>query len=262
MHPMERLRHVARARLPDPGVVARESAAALAALGDDGAGLLLSCRRLLERHPASGPLWWLCARAVCADDARAEAWRCAEELDGDPTTGRLALEVPDDATIAVVGWPEVAAGALARRGDLRALVVDGRGDGAALARRLRAVDVDAVDVDDAGAAPAVAASDLVVLEAAALGPTAFVAAPGSWAAAAVAHHAGIPVWLVAGVGRSLPPGLWAALSPWPAGGDPWTAAEEVVPLDLVDAVVRPGGLVALSGGTPLPADCSDVPELL
>lgn len=259
---MERLRHVARARLPDPGVVARESAVALAALGDDGPGLLMSCRRLIEGHPASGPLWWLCARVVSADDAPAVAWRCAEELDGDPTAGRLAVEVPDDATVAVVGWPEVAAGALARRGDVRALVVDGRGDGAELARRLRAVDVDAVDVDDAGAAPAVAASDVVVLEAAALGPHAFVAAPGSWAAAAVAHHAGIPVWLVAGVGRSLPPGLWAALARRRVAGDAWAATEDVVPLELVDAVVRPDGRVALGDGVRLPADCLDVAELL
>lgn len=259
---MERLRSVARARLLDPGVVARESAAALAALGDDGAGLLLSCRRLLERHPTSGPLWWLCARVVCAADAPAEAWRCADELEGDPTAGVLATEVPDDATVVVVGWPEVAAGALARRGDLRSLVVDGRGDGAALAQRLRAVDADAVDVDDAGTGPAVATSDLVVLEAAALGPTAFVAAPGSWAAAAVARHAGIPVWLVAGVGRSLPLGLWTASARRRGGGEPWVAHHDVVPLELADAVVRPDGRVALAEGVRLLADCPDAAELL
>ena len=50
-----------------------------------------------------------------------------------------------------------------------------------------------------------AAADLVLLEASATGPDAFVAVAGSRAAAAVARHAGVPVWVVVGVGRRLPP---------------------------------------------------------
>ena len=37
-------------------------------------------------------------------------------------------------------------------------------------------------------------------------------AAGSHAAAAVAHHAGVPVWVVAGVGRVLPQRMWEALT--------------------------------------------------
>ena len=91
---------------------------------------------------------------------------------------------------------------------------------------------------------AVADADLVVLEALAVGPDGLVAASGSRAAAAVARHEGIPVWAVAGEGRFLPGRLWEALLGRLDGrGDPWDADEEVVPLDLVDAVVGVWGVL-------------------
>ena len=94
-----------------------------------------------------------------------------------------------------------------------------------------------------------------------MGPTGFVATPGSHAAAAVAAHLAKPVWVVAGVGRVLPGPLWSALLRRIRDDDPWDAAEEVVPLALVDRVVRPEGLLA-------PADaltrtgCPVAPELM
>jgi hypothetical protein len=126
---------------------------------------------------------------------------------------------------------------------------------------MRNGDVDAVDVPDAGVAAAVAASDVVVLEASASGPSGFVAPTGSRAAAAVARHAGIPVWLVAGVGRALPGRFWDAATASLAGDEPWEAAEEVVPLDLVDRAIGPDG--GRDGGDLAGrADCAAVPELL
>ena len=69
-----------------------------------------------------------------------------------------------------------------------------------------------------------------------------MATAGSRAAAAVAHDAGKPVWLVAGVGRVLPARVWKALTDRLDDlADPWDLDEEVVPLSLVDAVIGPNG---------------------
>src|SRR6185295_9242420 len=165
---------------------------------------------------------------------RAEAWKATEELEHDPTANHLVRLLPEDARLTVVGYPELTALGLPKRGDVEVLAIDASGDGTQLARRLRNADVDAIDVPDAGVAAAVAASDVVVLEASSLGPTGFVAPTGSRAAAAVAKHAGIPVWLVAGVGRALPSRFWDAATAGLGGDEPWEEAEDLVQLDLVD----------------------------
>lgn len=260
MHPVERLRQLARAGAVENRVLVEESAAGLASLASDPGALVLSCRRLLQHHPASGPLAWMCARVLCGEDPRVEAWRCVREIDRDATASHLAGELPEASTVAVLGWPEVAVAALACRGDVTSLVVDAAGEGAALAYRLQGIDIDAVDVPEAATAAAVRAADLVLVEADALGPDAFVAVSGSYAAAAVAHHAGVPVWLVAGVGRSLPPGMWSAMAQRLDREEPWTATQEIVPLDLVDVIVRPGGRGPEPPGS-RPPDCPDAPEL-
>ena len=80
MHPIERLRYVARVGGVDQGELVREAAAALSGLSADPGGLIMSCRRLLARHPTAGALWFLCARLLTAGDIRAEAWKATEEL--------------------------------------------------------------------------------------------------------------------------------------------------------------------------------------
>ena len=118
------------------------------------------------------------------------------------------------------------------------------------------------DVPASGLAAAVAQSDLVLFEASAFGPDGLVAPSGSRAAAAVAHHAELPVWAVGGVGRALPERLWKALSARLQDDDqPWLAAEEVVPADLVDWVVGPDGPQLLGDAVRQP-DCPVAPELL
>lgn len=262
MHPIERLRYVARVGGVDQGELVREAAAALSGLSSDPGGLIMSCRRLLARHPTAGALWFLSARLLTAGDVRAEAWHATEALEHDATPGHLARLLSEEARITVVGYPELAALGLPKRGDVEVRAVDASGDGTQLARRLRNADVEAVDVPDAGVAAAVTTSDVVLLEASCLGPGGFVAPTGSRAAAAVARHAGVPVWLVAGVGRALPARFWeAATAGLSAGDEPWEQPEEVVPLDLVDRVVGPDGgrpAADLAGR----ADCPPVPELL
>jgi hypothetical protein len=242
VHPMERLRYVARADGAGVASLVEAAARALAGLGDDYAGLVTGCRQMVDRHPSVGPMWWLTSRMLCGDRPRDEAWAVVEALEADPTSRELAAVLPQDAVAVVLGWPELTAAALHRRGDVRVRAVDALGEGSALAGVLAEAGVDAVEVPESGVGAAVADADLVVIEALALGPDALVAVAGSRAAAAVARHQGLPVWVVAGEGRILPDRLWRALlARLDGGGDPWDADEEVVPLSLVDAVAGPWG---------------------
>lgn len=262
MHPIEHLRHVARAAGEGPALLAREAAAALASFGEDPAGLVTACRRLVDRQPTSGPIWWLAARVLGAVvDPVGEAWRAAEELEDDGTVEVLIGCLPDDAWVTVLGYPEQVGAAVHRRGDIHVLVVDALGEGTSLVRRLVRSDVDAELVDEGAVGAAAAHVDLVLLESFALGPGGFVALAGSRAAAAVARHVGVPVWVVAGVGRVLPARLWEAVARRFDDAAPWTSEEELVPLDLVDAVVGPDGLRPPAEAVKR-ADCPVVPELL
>lgn len=246
MHPIERLRYVARATGADPSLVAREAAGALGEVAmDEPAGLVPACRRLIGRHVTSGPLWWLSARMLSAEDPVDSARRAVDDLDADHTGRALGRALPDEATVLVVGWPDTAAGALRRRGDVEVLVVDAGGEGSALARRLVDAGSVASVVPDAGLGAAAALSGVVVVEAHAAGPSGIIAAAGSHAAAAVAVSAGVPVWAVAPVGTVLPDRLWDTLLAAVDGGgvEPWERDTELVPARLLSAVVGPHGLV-------------------
>lgn len=262
MHPIERLRHVARAEGAGPSRLAREAAAALAGFGEDPTGLVIACRRLVERHPTVGTMWWLAARVLAASDPIGEAWRAAEELEDDGTASVLLRALPTEGSVATVGWPELAADALRRAGEVELLLIDVGGRWTGVVDHLSRRGIDAIDVPEGGLGAAVAEADLLVLEASALGPGGFVAESGSRAAAAVARHAGIPVWVVAGTGRVLPGRLWQALvTLLDADVDPWVAEDEVVPLDLADQVVGPTRTTSPDVAVKR-ADCPIPPELL
>jgi hypothetical protein len=90
MHPIERLRFVARSGWAGPADLGVEAAFALAELAErEPAAMLPACRRLLERNAGCGPLWWVSARLLCGGDPYTEASRCAEALEDDPTEDRL-----------------------------------------------------------------------------------------------------------------------------------------------------------------------------
>jgi hypothetical protein len=262
VHPIERLRYVARASGADQTLLVRETAQALAAFHDDPPGLVAACRRIVDRHPTSAPLWWLCARVLTAPDSRREAWQAVDDIEGDSTVPELGHALPSDSTACVVGWPELVGEALPRRGDVEILAVDSLGEGSGLVRRLAHAGIDAVDVPTSGLGAAVASSDVLLLEAVAAGPTGFFAVSGSLAAATVARHAEVPVWLTAGVGRWLPPRMWTALVDRHAtrAADPWDLDEEIVPLELVDRVCGPSGL-ELPADALRRTDCPVAPEL-
>ncbi|MGH9208547.1 MAG: hypothetical protein ACRD1G_18670, partial [Acidimicrobiales bacterium] len=64
MHPIERLRYVARADGAGPSALVRAAAGALAGFSGEPVALVTACRRLVDRHPAVGPMWWLAARVM------------------------------------------------------------------------------------------------------------------------------------------------------------------------------------------------------
>jgi hypothetical protein len=263
LHPIEHLRYVARATGADPALIASEAAVALADMARmQPAGLLPACRRLIERHLTAGPVWWLSARMLRAEDPAAAGRAAAAELGEDPTAGQLAALLPDGVTVAIIGWPDVTSEALRLRGDAEVLVVDWASEGEQLARRLSDRGSDVALVPESGVGPAAVVADLVIVEALAAGPAGVLAVPGSLAAAAVAAHQQVPVWAVAGVGRVLPAPLWDALLSRldESGSEPWDRGAEVVGADLIGQVVGPGGPATTAEGLQA-ATCPPAAEL-
>ena len=228
------------------------------------AALVTACRRLVDRQPTCGPVWWVAARVLAAADPAREAWQAGNDLARDPTASLLADALTDDASVVTLGWSEQIAEALLRRGDVEALVVDCLGDGGDLVGWLRRSGSDAEVVPESGIAAAVAAADLVLLEAVALGPggsAGFVATSGSAAAAAVARQLGVPVWVVAAEGRVLPGSLWTAVAARVGARAPaWSYDEEIVPLAWADAVAGPTGVLDPDDAVARPT-CPPAPEL-
>lgn len=244
MHPIEQLRYVARASGADAGLLVQEAASALGVFRHDPPGLVTAARRLLTRQPAVGPLWWMCSRLVTSTDPWAEARSVVEELRSDKTDSEFAHRLPDAACVIISGWPDIVVTALPRRGDVSVLVVDVEGQGSPVVRRLERSDIQAETLDAARIGGAVEAADLVVIEAAAVGPSAALTGVGSLAMAATARAVGKPTWLVAGVGRRVPEPYWQAIVDRTVGRDPlrWTSAYEVVSFGLIDRVVTGDGV--------------------
>ena len=97
-------------------------------LTNDPAELVTACRRILDRHPVAGALWSMSARVLTATDPRAAAWDVADDLASDTTADRVAAALPDDAVVVLLGWPDVAAEALHRRGDVEVRILDAYGE--------------------------------------------------------------------------------------------------------------------------------------
>ncbi len=260
VHPIEQLRYVARASGADATLLVQEAASALQVFRRDPPGLVTACRRLLTRQPAIGPLWWMCARLAMATDIAAAARESINALRSDDTARELAHAIPDGARVVIAGWPDLVTEALPRRGDVSVLVVDVEGQGGPLVRRLERSEVEAEEVDASHLAGAVLAADVVVIEAAAAGPSAALTDTGALALAATARAVGTPTWLVVGVGRQLPEPYWQAIVERTVERDeiPWLADYDVVSFGLVDRIVGPDGLVLpaeLDGGdTPIASE--------
>ncbi len=87
---------MARAGWAAPAVLAAEAAWALGDLAlHEEPAVLPACRRLLDRHPGCGPLWWVAARILTSGDPAEEAERCADALESDPTVDLLREHLGD-----------------------------------------------------------------------------------------------------------------------------------------------------------------------
>jgi hypothetical protein len=262
VHPIERLRYVARASGGDQRLLVRETASALHGLRIEPAGLVIAGRRIVERHPTSGPLWWFCSSVLTAPRPFDVMYDLAAEVEEDPTPDHLVDLLPDDATVCLVGWPDLIGDAVLRRGDVRVLAIDAGDEGRAFVRRLQRADAEAEIVPARGASAAVLAADVVLVEALACGGTDVLAETGSRSIASVGYCSEVPVWLVAGRGRRLTEAMFTTMVERLADvRDPWDASAEPMPAALFAQVIGPSGAVP-SDDVALVAECATAHELL
>lgn len=263
MHPIERLRYVARATHVAGDVLARETAMALADFVGDDAAMLIACRRILDRQPTSGPLVWLAAHALGAPNQRKALWDAVEMLEGDSTRAALAYTLPDDAVVASVGWTDTMSELARKRGDVGFVVVDT--DGSAEYQVDRYVDdtqqVTVIDAEAVGAG--LVDVTHVLIEFDALGSESALAPMGTFPAAAVASRLEVPVWGVAPIGVALGERMYAGLlRRWNERvSDPvHLRAVEEFATSLIDQVVTTAGVVTVERAIAA-SGCPIVPEL-
>ena len=261
MHPIERLRYVARADGAGPGVLVRETALALRDMEFDPQSLILACRRIVERHPTMAQLWWLCANVLASPEPFSRARELALVVENDETPGHLDDAVPDDARVLIVGWPFTTVKCLAQRGDVLMLVADSHGEGEALVDRLHDAEIGAELVPFEYLAAAVATADVVVIDALACGPSAVLAVGGSRTVADSARAQGKELWLVAGVATRLPELLWnGVLSALNVDSD-WRSGVDVLDASLFARIIGPNGS-STDAETALAPECATTTELL
>jgi hypothetical protein len=255
--PFERLRHIARSG-DDDRTLAAEAADCLAAFDDDPASIVVACRRLVDHHPASPLLWWLCARVLAAPDPSDAAWEAEGLVRDDPTPGRLAgvLPFPADHPVAVLGWPELTGEALDARPDLEVLAVLGTGDDR-WARRLARSQSSARPV--AVAEATALAPSHVLVEVVGADPARTLVADGTSRALADLTRPATVVWFVAGVGRVLPARLFDAMLA--RAGALEDHGLELLDVQHADRIAGPTGLVRSEHVHRL-VDAPIAPELL
>ncbi len=265
VHPIEHLRYVARAQGADPASLVEETAHALGSLRFDPSGLVVACRRIVERHPFTGPLWWLCANVSTSAEPFEAVWELADEIRSDPTGSELAAVIPDEATVVTIGNPDVIGAGLIRRGDIRVVALDAGHTATSFVRRMERYDVDVEPVDSGVAGVVCHHADVVLIEAMAIDSGRAVVPVGSSTIAAAGVAWGTPVWLVAGVGRRLPSGfidaMVAKVATMSDDGDPWDLDVEVLPTSMFTHVVGPHGKVPM-GPPAIVAECPMAHELL
>lgn len=223
VHPMERLRYLARANDVPQQLLVEEAAAALSSVAHEHHALVMSCRQMLSHHPTSGALVALAARMLTSDDARQEAWRVVEEVHSDLTTEHLIDSFPSPSAVYVSGWSEHLDAVLAGRPDVRPT------------GRLEDADILLVDADAGG-------------------PFWFLAPMGVNRVVAAARAEGLKCWAVAAYGSVLPKQLFDAASD--RAGD----LGEVLELSDFDMVIGPDGPQRVAG-RPLASSCPLAAEL-
>ena len=120
--------------------------------------------------------------------------------------------------------------------------------------------VDVEEVPFTGLGQACTQSDVVIVEATASGPDAFIAPSGSYAAAVCGVQSGKQVWVVVGHGRALPQPIFEVIEKQLIAKNTMEADDEVVPIDVVTHVVGPQGVKTSESAAR--EDCVVAAELL
>lgn len=97
MHPIERLRYVARAGVAPDKVLVAESVPALAAFAPNSGALLVALRQLIARQPESPGLVVLGATMLNSLDPVAAAWTLVDALEADLTNDHADRTAVDEA---------------------------------------------------------------------------------------------------------------------------------------------------------------------
>jgi hypothetical protein len=241
MHPIERLRWVAQSDDEPLSDLAMEAAWTLAELAStEPAAALVAARRLVERHPANGPLYWACARVLESADPLLEANELSEELYADATPRHLARELRSTCAagcILVTACPmELLEEALGRVAPTGVHLVADLPELRHSLRRLSA-HTDATGFMPEEVDEALAGATLVVVEVMAAGQGAILVSALSAAVVRAASSHQVPVWAVMGVGRCLPASLLATAAP----ASEKVGAAVVVAPEEIGRVVTPDG---------------------
>lgn len=128
VHPIEHLRYLAGARGIDDGSLVREAAYALSAMPDDPSMMVVVCRRLVERHERSAPLWWLCSSVLVSAEPSRTAWDLLQRVEMDPTLDHLVAAIGENSVVAVGRWTDSASALNAERADLDLVSAADRAD--------------------------------------------------------------------------------------------------------------------------------------
>lgn len=210
MHAIERLRYIARAGDVESTELACEAAYALSGLSSDRRALLFATRRLLEFHPDCGPLWWVCAHMLESANIRSTAMALIGQLESDATLDELFALAPSE-SIVVAHPTRTVVRALCERVDLSVRLV---GDHRMLRTSIRffsdaLVPPSGFTVDELDAA--LTGATLAIVEALAASANGIYLDAAARTIASRSAAAGVPLYVVAGIGRRLPDGLFDAM---------------------------------------------------
>lgn len=216
MHPIERLRWIARAEDEPVSAVAIEAALTLAELvRDEPAAALMAARRLVEHHPSAGPIYWACARVLAADDPLSEASAVSRALSLDETARHLSSLLKEGlgaGSVLVTSAPcQVLEEALCL--DPGGYVIRVVAEPQSLRHDVRSfgrVADEAIGYRPDECREALFGAAALVVEALAAGPAAVLTRPPAAALVDGAAAAGVPALLLVAEGRALPPPLAAA----------------------------------------------------
>jgi hypothetical protein len=260
VHPIERLRWIARARGEAPTTLAAEAAWTISELAaDEPAAVVTACRRLVESHVTAGPLWWVAASVLVAPDPDRASRRVVDELLSDPTADLLAKALSDrfseEGTFVIACPVETVLEAFSQLPYSVARVVGSPARCRAEVHSFEAFVHSASGWDFDEAYGAVDGASVVLIEAFAAGSAGVLSAPGTAALAEAAREASVPIWAVVPVGRLLDSQLLAEMLRRAGDG------VELISPELIEAVVGPSGLETPVEGLGRQL-CPPAPELL